>query len=127
MSEVAILMCSRTEDKHPFVHHCLTLPSPLLKNTMSKYITDTAFTSNGSQIAVITDQGHWTVYHLSVKKGMAEVVAAGSIELPVLAPGEHRTTWWKMEWNNNSDGLVIAENNALHYLNTTVSLASISN
>lgn len=122
-SDVAIVTCSRTEDKYPSVHHCLTLPSPLLEHATSKYIVDTAFASTGSPIATITDQGYWTVYQLSNKKETADVMASGTI---ALTRGDHRNELWKMQWTYDSDGLVIAQSNTLYYLNVHVSRGSIS-
>ena len=117
MSELAILTCSRAEDKRPFLHHCLTLPSPLSDKTTSKFIADTAFVPNGTRIAIITDQGSWKVYEFSIKSKKASVIAAGSIDL---SAGEQRNEWWKIEWTDNSDGLVIAETKGLHLLNIQV-------
>ena len=81
MSEVAILTCSRTEDKYPFLHHCLTLPSPLSDSTKSKFIADTAFAPNGTRIAIVTDQGSWKVYDLSIKREQASLMTTGIIDL----------------------------------------------
>jgi len=117
MSELAVLTCSRTDDKRPFLHHCLSLPSPLSDKTTSRFIADTAFAPNRAQIAIITDQGSWKVYDLSIKREKASVIAAGTIDL---SAEEHRNGWWKIEWTDNSDGLVIAESKGLHLLNIQV-------
>lgn len=123
MSQVSILTCSRTETKHPSVHHCLELASPLLKDSTSKYIADTAFNSDGSQIATVTDQGYWTVYQVSLKREIADVVSFGSIERSSI--DKHRSDWWKMEWTDNSDNLIIASSNSVRFLNVQVSLLNI--
>jgi hypothetical protein len=117
VSEVSILTCSRTEDKCPFLHQCLTLPSPLSHSPKSKFIADTAFAPNGTQIATITNQGSWKVYDLSLKRERASVVSSGSVES---SAREHRNGWWKIEWTDNSDGLVIAESTGLHFVNIQV-------
>ena len=117
ISEVAILTCSRTEDNCPFLHHCMTLPSPLSDSAKSKLISDTAFAPNGTRIAIITDQGRWKVYDLSIKREQASIMATGSVDL---SEGECRNGWWKMEWTNNSDGLMIAESRGLHFVNIQV-------
>jgi len=124
-SEVHILTCLRSEEKLPFVDQCLTLPSSLSMDSASKYIADTVFAPDASQIATITDQGFWAVYKLSMKKKLAEVVIVGNVELPVLPQGDCRTRWWKMEWNDTSDGLVIARDTSLHLLNVNVNLPLI--
>ena len=127
MSEVAILTCSRTEDKRLFLHHFLSLPSsPLLERTASKFIADTAFAPNRTRIATITDQGNWMVCDLSIKRKEASVVATGKIELTSYPDGESRTEWWKMEWTRSSNALVVAENKAVHYLNIHVSISYLS-
>jgi hypothetical protein len=121
-SEVAVLTCSRTEDKHPSVQHCLNLPSPFVASSTSKCILDTAFNHLGSQIATVTDRGYWTVYDLSVRDKIASVIASGDIDLSNLPPAEQRTGWWKIEWTDNPDELIVAESKGLHVLNITVSV-----
>src|SRR5277367_1034780 len=120
MTEVAILTCSRTEDKRAFVQHCTTVPLPSTGHMRSKYVADTAFNSSGSQIATVTDRGFWTVYNLSIPAKTVSVVASGWLELPELSAGEGRTGWWKIEWIEQTNDLLLAESKGLHLLNFNV-------
>lgn len=120
MTEVAILTCSRTEDKRAFVQQCITLPLPSTATAKAKYIADTAFNSSGSQIATVTDKGFWTIYDLSVQAKQSSLVASRSLELPELSAGERRTGWWKIEWIEQSNNLLVAESKGLHLLNLNV-------
>lgn len=120
MSEVAILTCARTENKLPFVARCLTLPLFSLVSSSSKYIADTVFSPDGSQIAIITDQGYWTVYDFSIRKETASVVSSGHVELPWLLSERQRRRWWKILWTDNLDHMLLVESNGLHLLNLKV-------
>src|SRR5271170_1871467 len=120
MTEVAILACSRTEDKRAFVSHCMTLPFPSTGHLRSKYVADTSFNSRGSQITTVTDRGFWTVYDLSIPAKTVSQVASGWLELPELSAGEGRTGWWKIEWIEETNDLLIAESKGLHVLNFNV-------
>jgi hypothetical protein len=57
------------------------------------------------------------VYDISIKREQASVIAAGNVGLPA---EERRNGWWKIEWTNNSDSLVIAESWGLHFVNIQV-------
>src|SRR5271170_2448109 len=120
MTEVSILTCSRTEDKRAFVQHCMKLPLPSAGHMKSKYVADTAFNSSGSQIATVTDRGFWSVYGLSIPAKTVSVAASGWLELPELSAGENRTGWWKIEWIQEPNNLVVAESKGLHLLNFNV-------
>ena len=120
MTEVAILTCSRTDDKRAFVQQCITLSLPSTATANSKYIADTAFNSSGSQIATVTDKGFWAIYDLSIQAKQSSLVASGSLELPELSAGERRTGWWKIEWIEQSNDLLVAESKGLHLLNLNV-------
>jgi hypothetical protein len=119
MNEVAILTCSRTDEQHPSLHLSITLLLSSLSNT-AKYMADTNFNQSGSHIATITDNGHWTVFELSIRRKASSIVSVGSVPLFPLEKGEHRTGWWKLEWASNNDGLVIAESKGLHLVNVEV-------
>jgi hypothetical protein len=125
MNEVAILTCSRSNKTRPFVQKCLTLPLPSLGLAKSKYIADTTFNTDGSQIAAVTDHGFWSIFDVSVRRATASVVASGWIELPELSAGETRSGWWKMEWIDRTNDLLIAESKGLHLLNLNVTSALI--
>ena len=120
MTEVAILTCSRTEDKRAFVQLCMTLPLPSTGHMKSKYVADTAFNSSGSQIATVTYRGFWTVYGLSFPAKTVSVAASGWLELPELSAGENRAGWWKIEWIEETNDLLVAESKGLHLLNFNV-------
>ena len=122
LTEVAILKCSRTEDKRAFVEYSMTLPLPPMGHAKSKYIADTTFSPSGSQIATVTDQGFWTVYDLNIRAETASLVASGWLDLPELSVGEMRTGWWKIEWDDQTNNLLVAESKGLHFLNLNVSL-----
>jgi len=119
MTELAIVTCSRTEDQRPSLYHSLTLPSSAFLNNVSKYIADTAFSPTGSQIATITDQGHWSVFDISLKRETASMVCSGNLDMSVLPKGERRTGWWKMEWIDISR-VIIAESKGIHLLDLDV-------
>lgn len=120
MTEVAILTCSRTEDKHPFVRRAVTLPFSCLDHTSSDYIADTIFCLTDTRIATITNQGYWTICEFSIRKGTASVVRSGTIGIPILPEGEKRTGWWKMEWTNDSNSIFVAESKGLYLLDIEV-------
>jgi hypothetical protein len=86
----------------------------------SKYVADTAFNSNGSQIAIVTDRGFWTVYSLSIPAKTISLVASGWLDLPKLSAGENRTGWWKIQWIEETNDLLVAESKGLHLLNFNV-------
>ena len=116
MNEVAILTCSRTDERRPSLHQSITLLLSSLSNT-AKHMADVNFNQSGSHIATITDNGYWTVFELSIRRKASSIVSAGLVQL---FPGEHRTGWWKLEWASNNDGLVIAESKGLHLVNVDV-------
>jgi RNA polymerase I-specific transcription-initiation factor len=120
MNEVAILECSRIEDKRPYLRHCFTLPLPSLRMSASNYIADVSFDASGSQIFTITDTGHWTVCEVSVQTENAAILASGSLKLNTLPNGEARTNWWKTQWMEDTIHLLICESKALHLLNPSV-------
>lgn len=120
MTEVAILACSRTQDKRPFVRQCSTLPLPSTALAESTYIADVAFNSSGSQIATVTDKCFWAVYDVSVKMTQSSLTASGSLELPELSAGERRSGWAKIAWIEQTNDLLIAESKGLHLLNFNV-------
>ena len=120
MSEVALLECSRTKDKHPYVHRAITLPRSCLGDATSEYIADTTFDIGGTRIATITNHGRWTICDFSVRKETVLGVASGSRVLSVLPVGEKRTGWWKMEWLDDPNIVIVAESKGLYLLDIDV-------
>jgi hypothetical protein len=120
MSEVAILSCTRTDEKRPSIQLCISISLSSLNSSTSKYIADTVFNHSGSHIAVITDNGYWTVFKVSLRRQDAVIVSSGSTDLPFLDIKEVRTGWWKLEWAISGDSLVVAESKGLHLVNVTV-------
>jgi RNA polymerase I-specific transcription-initiation factor len=120
LSEVSILTCSRTDERRPSAHKCISLPLSSLGSVSSKYIAETAFNQSGTHIAIITGDGHWTVLELSLKKKDAVVVSSGSIVPRSVRKSQSRMGWWKFAWAIDVDSLVVAESEGLHLVNVKV-------
>jgi hypothetical protein len=120
MSEVAILTCARTENKLPFVTRCLNLPLSSLLSTSSRYVADTAFSLDGSQIAIVTDQGYWTVYDFSIRDETTSTISSGHVGLPWLFAERQQARWWKILWMDSPGKILLAENKGLYLLNVKV-------
>ena len=62
------------------------------------------------------------MYDVFIKRERASIVTTGSIDL---SAREQKNGWWKMEWTDNSNGLVIAESRGLHFVNIQVWVIAI--
>jgi hypothetical protein len=79
-----------------------------------------AFDTLGSKAIVITDNGYWTVFEVAVRPGRASKSSSGLVEVILTSKKDTRTGWWKMEWIDHTDEVLIAESNGLHLLDVMV-------
>ena len=120
ISQVTILNCYRTREGQISIEPCLTLPAPMSQNTVPQTIADLTFNTMGSKAITITDRGFWTVYDLSIRTGRATESSSGRIESSFIKNKEVRMGWWKIEWIDHTEEVLIAESNGLYLLDVMV-------
>lgn len=76
----------------------------------------------GSKVITITDRGFWTRYDLFRRTGRATESSSGRIEPSLTENKEIRAGWWKMEWIDYTEEVLIAGSNGLYLLDLAVIL-----
>ena len=82
------------------------------------------FDTLGTKAIVITDNGYWTIFELSVRTGRTTQSSSGHIEMSVSRNKDFKSTWWKMEWIDHTEEILVAENHGLHLLDVMVTSSS---
>jgi hypothetical protein len=91
------------------------------QNAMSQTIADMIFDTMGSVAITITDRGQWTRYDLlSMRAGRATESSSGRIDFSLTENKDLRAGWWKMEWIDYTEEILIASSNGLYLLDVAV-------
>lgn len=120
ISQVTILNCFRTGKGQICIEPSFTLPAPMSQNAMFQTIADMIFDTMGSVAITITDRGQWTRYDLSMRAGRATESSSGCIDLSLTENKDLRVGWWKMEWIDYTEEVLIAASNGLYLLDVAV-------
>jgi hypothetical protein len=116
-TELDILTCSKSKDTAaPFLHRRIRLPSPLGDDPTAKYIADATLSPYAKQAACIADSGFWTVHSFQPRKEMHKLVSSGRL---ITAAENRGVRWWKIEWNEPGN-ILIMENLGLYLLDVNV-------
>lgn len=115
-SQVSIFSCSRIGGGQLSLQLSLALPMTTSEDTLSGIIADMTFDTLGSKAIIITNTGYWAVYELTVRTGRATKASSGGIDISVANKKDIFRGWWKMEWIDHTEEVLIAERNGLHLL-----------
>jgi len=115
-SQVSIFSCSRIGDGQLSLQLSLTLSAPTTEDTVSGTIVAMTFDTLGSKAVIVTDAGYWTIFELTVRTGRATKSSSGHIEVSATNKNEIGSGWWKLEWIDHSEEVLIAESGGLHLL-----------
>jgi hypothetical protein len=120
INQITILNCLRTGKGQICIEPCFTLPAPMSQNAMSQTTADMIFDTIGSVAITITDRGQWTRYDLSMRAGRATESSSGRIDFSLTEKKDLRAGWWKMEWIDYTEEVLIAASNGLYLLDVAV-------
>ena len=118
-TELDILTCSKSYDKTPLLHRRIRLRSPLADDPTAKYIAHVTLSPYEPQAACITDTGFWAIHDFQPRKETSVFVNSGRLITPELMMERPGVRWWKVEWNEPNNILVL-ENYGLHLLDVKV-------
>jgi hypothetical protein len=124
-TELDILTCSKSEDPAPILHRRIRLPSPLADDPTAKYIADATLSPHSPRAACIADSGFWAVHNFQPRKETHKLESSGRIITAGLMTDNPGVRWWKIEWNE-VDNILVMENLGLYLLDVNVDSQTLS-